>query len=99
MADKSLLNDPKEVIITLVVIILLLVSNPDEQKHRSKLIETNSKITDIELIDDTLGNLAMHLGMGIAGFEYNNYYLFSVGKVRLTDEPVSFGVAGFVFLF
>jgi len=98
MSDKSLLNDYKEVIITLVVIILLLVSNPNEQKHRSELIDTNSRVSGIELIDDTLGNLAMHLGMGIAGFEYNNYYLFSVGKVRLTDDPVSFGVAGFVFL-
>ena len=96
--DRLTKHSDKEVIITLVVIILLLVSNPNEQKHRSELIDTNSRVSGIELIDDTLGNLAMHLGMVIAGFEYNNYYLFSVGKVRLTDDPVSFGVAGFVFL-
>ena len=98
MSDKSLLIDYKEVIITLVVIIILLLSNPTEKKHRNMLIDTHSKISGVALIDDTIGNLAMHLGMGLGGFEYNNYYLFSIGKVRLTDEPASIGIAGFVFL-
>tara|TARA_B110000090_G_C12979591_1_gene292229 strand:- start:95 stop:394 length:300 start_codon:yes stop_codon:yes gene_type:complete len=98
MSDKSVVSNYKEAVITLLVIIILLVSNPNEQNHRKKLIDIQSRISGIELIDDTIGNLAMHLGLGLGGFEYNNYYLFSIGKVSLTDELASIGVAGFVFI-
>jgi hypothetical protein len=69
----------------------LIISNPDINKHRDKIAE---KFKEQNPVSGMLG--AGDLVKQIVS--YDNYYLFSKGKISVTNESVSFGIAGFVIV-
>ena len=82
----------KRLIILLIAAAALFISNPDLHKHQGKIIgkfkEENpltGKLGGGELIKEIVA--------------YDNYYVCSVGKISITGDPVSFGIAGFVVVF
>jgi hypothetical protein len=79
----------RNLVLLAIVAVALLVSNPDLTKHQEKIIE---KYKQENPITGALG--AGDLIKQIVA--YKSYYLFSVGKISITDEQVSFGIAGFV---
>jgi len=81
-----------KLILVIVIVIALFVSNPDINKHREKIVE---KFNQENPISGFLG--AGELVKQIVA--YDNYYLFSKGKISATNESVSFGIAGFVVVF
>ncbi len=81
-----------KLLLVTIVIIALFVSNPDINKHREKIVE---KFKQENPISGFLG--AGELVKEIVA--YDNYYLFSYGKISATNESVSFGIAGFVIVY
>ncbi len=82
----------KRLIIILIIAVALFISNPDLHKHQGKIIgkfkrenPLSGKLGGGKLIKEIVA--------------YDNYYVCSVGKISVTDEPVSFGIAGFVVVF
>jgi len=70
----------------------LFISNPKLSTHKEKIAakfkEENpsaSKIGGADLIKEIVA--------------YDNYYLFSLGKISVINDHISFGVAGFVVVF
>ena len=88
----------KEIIIGLVLIIILILTNPDETKHKREIIDDNSKITKVELFDDTIGRLSSNLDLIFSGFEVKNYFLFSLGYDNVHDEYITIGVFNYIIL-
>jgi hypothetical protein len=82
----------KKIIILIFVVALLLILNPGLQKHQDKIIEKYKQ-------DNPLIGLipADELVRGLVS--YKNYYFFSTGKIFVTDETISFGIAGFVIVY
>jgi len=82
----------RRIIILLIAAAALFISNPDIHSHRGKIVgkfkEENpltGKLGGGELVKEIIA--------------YENYYVCSMGKISVTDEPVSFGIAGFVVVF
>jgi hypothetical protein len=69
----------------------LFISNPDINKHRDKIAE---KFKEQNPVSGALG--AGELVKQVVSYE--NYYLFSKGKISITNESVSFGIACFVIV-
>ena len=76
----------------IVVIIALLISNPDKTKHETKIIE---KYKEENPLTGAFG--AGELVKNIVA--YKNYYLFSMGEISINNETISFGIAGFVIVY
>jgi hypothetical protein len=81
----------RKLIIILIIGLALLASNPDLKKHQDKIIE---KYKQENPLTGALG--AGELVRQVVA--YKSYYLFSVGKISVTNESVSFGIAGFVIV-
>jgi hypothetical protein len=79
-------------IFLIVIVIALLISNPDANKHQEKIIE---KYKEENPLTGSLG-AGDFVKRVIA---YENYYLFSFGKISINNESVSFGIAGFVIVY
>ena len=79
-------------IFIILVALALAISNPDANKHQQKIIE---KYKEENPLTGAFG--AGELVKKVVA--YNNYYLFSVGKISVTNETVSFGIAGFVIVY
>jgi len=79
-------------IFIIIIVGALAVSNPDLQKHQNKIIE---KYNQENPLSGSFG--AGEIVKRVIA--YDNYYLFSLGKISITNESVSFGIAGFVFVF
>ena len=82
----------RRLIFLLIAAGALFISNPNIHSHQGKIIEKfneenplTGKLGGGELIKEIVA--------------YDNYYVCSVGKISITDEPVSFGIAGFVVVF
>lgn len=82
----------RRLIFLLIIAIALFVSNPDIHNHQDKIVKKfkeenplSGKLGGGELIKEIIA--------------YDNYYVCSIGKISVTDEPVSFGIAGFVVVF
>lgn len=82
----------RKISILAIIGIALFVSNPDIRKHQDKIIE---KYNEANPLTGALG--AGELVRQVVA--YDNYYLCSVGKISITNESVSFGIAGFVIVF
>lgn len=76
----------------IIVVAALAVSNPDLRKHQDKIIE---KYNQENPLSGSFG--AGEIIKRVIA--YDNYYLFSLGKISITNETVSFGIAGFVIVF
>ena len=94
--NKTTIQEYKETIIGLVLVIIMILSNPNESEHRKKIIDDNSEVTNIPILDNTIGRIGSSLGLTLSGFEVKNYYLFSLGYDNLQDTYLSVGVFGFV---
>ena len=70
----------------------LFISNPKLSTHKDKIVE---KFKQENPISGKLG--AGDLIKEVIA--YDDYYLFSLGKISITGDPVSFGIAGFVIVF
>jgi len=81
-----------KLVFIILIIAVLIISNPDINKHREKIAE---KFKEQNPISGFLG--AGDLIKEIVA--YDNYYLFSMGKISATNESVSFGIAGFVIVY
>ncbi len=82
----------RRIIFLLIAAAALFISNPDIHSHRGKIVEKfkaenplTGKFGGGELVKEVIA--------------YENYYVCSMGKISVTDEPVSFGIAGFVVVF
>lgn len=81
-----------KILLVAIIAIALFVSNPDINKHREKIVE---KFKQENPISGFVG--AGELVKEIVAYE--NYYLFSYGKISVSNESVSFGIAGFVIVY
>ena len=82
----------KRLIVLLIIAVALFISNPNLSTHKEKIADKfkeenplSGKLGGADLIKEVVA--------------YDNYYLFSIGKISVTDDPVSFGIAGFVIVF
>ena len=82
----------KRLVVLLLIAGALFISNPKLSTHKEKIAEKfkeenplAGKIGGADLIKEIVA--------------YDNYYLFSLGRISVTNDPVSFGVAGFVVVF
>ncbi len=76
----------------LIAAVALFISNPDLNSHQGKIVE---KFKEENPLTGKLGGGKLVKEI----IAYDNYYVCSVGKISVTDEPVSFGIAGFVIVF
>jgi hypothetical protein len=79
-------------IILLIIAAALFLSNPDLKKHQDKIVE---KFKQENPLTGALG--AGELIKQVVA--YDNYYICSLGKISITNETVSFGIAGFVIVY
>ncbi len=79
-------------IFLIILAIVLFISNPDKQDHQDKIIE---KYKEENPLTGALG--AGDLVKEVIA--YKNYHICSVGKISVTDESVSIGIAGFVYVY
>jgi hypothetical protein len=82
----------RRLIILLIIAAALFVSNPDLKKHQDKIVE---KFKQENPVTGALG--AGELIKQVVA--YDNYYICSLGKISVTNETVSFGIAGFVIVY
>jgi hypothetical protein len=83
---------PRKLIFLVIIAVTLLISNPDLKKHQDKIIE---KYNQANPLTGALG--AGEIVRQVVA--YKSYYFWSVGKISVTNESVSFGIAGFVFVY
>lgn len=105
-------------ITTLLIIVLclgiLVVSCPDERKHKDAVTQIASNAFRSEInnnIDSKEDEAYAFVGNVLVGgvisfivnfnFTVDNYFIFSIGKMNLNDheKTVSFGILGHVFTF
>lgn len=79
-------------IFIIILAIVLFISNPDKKDHQDKIVE---KYKEENPLTGALGAGDM-VKQVIA---YKNYHICSVGKISVTDESVSIGIAGFVYVY
>ncbi len=82
----------RKLIFLAIIGVALLVSNPDLKKHQDKIIE---KYNQQNPLTGAFG--AGELVRQVVA--YKSYYFFSIGKISVTNESVSFGIAGFVIVY
>jgi hypothetical protein len=75
-----------------LVIGILLITNPGANKHKEKIVK---KYKEENPISGSFG--ADKVVERVVAYE--NYYLFSFGKIAINNESVSFGIAGFVIVY
>ena len=88
------------IISSLLVAILLAITNPDASEHKEHIKDATG--TGIDIIDNTIMEVGAAIGLPLMGFEYNNYILFSTTSINHPKESgkraiVSIGVLGFIF--
>jgi hypothetical protein len=79
-------------IFLIILAVVLFISNPDKQDHQNKIVE---KFKEENPLTGALG--AGDLVKEVIA--YKNYHICSVGKISVTDESVSIGMAGFVYVY
>jgi hypothetical protein len=79
-------------IFLIILAVVLFISNPDKKDHQEKIVE---KYKEENPLTGALGAGDM-VKQVIA---YKNYHICSVGKISVTDESVSIGIAGFVYVY
>lgn len=102
-------------VVIILVALLAFATCPDKQAHQDAVMEEVNGAIDTTIKDKTglgnsgFGNALSKIGTSLASkvlgtaFDYtltvDNYYLFSVGKIGVDDNPktVSIGVFGHVF--
>lgn len=101
---------------TIIIIVLclgiLVISCPDERKHKEAVIQMTSNAFRSEMndaVDSKEDEVYAFLGNTLASgvislfvnfnFTVDNYFIFSVGKMNLNgkEKTVSFGILGHVF--
>ena len=82
----------KRLIIILIAAVGLFITNPDLDSHQDKIVE---KFKEENPLSGKLGGGALVKEI----IDYDNYYVCSIGKISVTDKPISLGFAGFVFVF
>ncbi len=79
-------------IFLIILAVVLFISNPDKKDHEDKIVE---KYKEENPLTGALG--AGDLVKEVVA--YKNYQICSIGKISVTDESVSIGIAGFVFVY
>ena len=79
-------------IFLVLLTIVLFISNPDIKDHQDKIVE---KYKEENPLTGALG--AGDLVKEVIA--YKNYHIFSVGKISVTNESVSIGIVGFVYVY
>ncbi len=79
-------------IFLIILAVVLFILNPDKKDHQEKIVE---KYKEENPLTGALGAGDM-VKQVIA---YKNYHICSVGKISVTDESVSIGIAGFVYVY
>lgn len=83
----------KRLFIFIIVLgILLLISNPSSEKHKKKIVEKFKKENP----------LTGQLGAGdllTKAISYDDYYLFSISRISINNEAISFGVGSYVLVY
>jgi len=79
-------------IFLVILAVVLFISNPDKKDHRDKIVE---KYKDENPLTGALG--AGDLVKEVIA--YKNYHVYSIGKISVTDEAVSIGLFGFVYVY
>jgi hypothetical protein len=85
-------NFGRKIIILIFVAVMLVILNPNLRKHQDKIIEKykqENPVISLIPADELVRKL----------IAYKNYYFFSVSKISVTNETVSFGIAGFVIVY
>jgi hypothetical protein len=81
----------KKLIWLIILAIFLFITNPNLKKHQDKIVEKYKQENPI--------TGAFGAGEAVSrAIAYENYYVFSRGKISINNEPVSFGIAGFVIV-
>ena len=94
-----------DLVCSIALIVLLVSTNPSEDKHREAVQEASAKAMSEEVSENTLigGDILGDVVGGIKGYvdaamlERLNLFVCSFGVVD--DEMVSFGILGMVFTF
>lgn len=99
------------VIILLVLVVLLVLTNPPLEDHKAAVKTAYMGIVDEEVDDVKMSKGLNNLAKGIGGLVVNgvldsrisrdNYVLFSITRFKRKDrnDPVAIGILGNVFLF
>ena len=79
-------------IFIIIAAVALFISNPDKNDHQEKIVE---KYKEENPLTGAFG--AGDLVKEVVA--YKNYHICSVGKISVTNESVSIGFAGFVYVY
>ncbi len=79
-------------IFIVILSIVLFISNPDRGDHQKKIVEKYKEENPVTGALGT-GDLVKEV------IAYKNYHICSIGKISVTDESVSIGIAGFVYVY
>lgn len=81
----------KKIVWLIIIGVILAITNPGLKKHQDKIVEKYKQENPI--------TGAFGAGEAVSrAIAYENYYVFSRGKISINNEPVSFGIAGFVIV-
>ena len=72
----------KLIYITLLAVFMFILNftNPSKSEHRNSIINKYSKITNMNIVDNTLGKLSTNIVIeSEGGLDYKNYKFFSLG--------------------
>ena len=85
-------------IVSLLVALLLAVTNPDVDTHKEAIRDAIPN--DLKFGLDFLDNAITELATSLYGYEYNNYVVFSTSSVTNNGkkELIGIGVLGFVYV-
>lgn len=89
----------KKILIILgVLLIAAFFLNPSAESHQSKIVDEfksdNRLINILESVSDI--NISDISKLAV---ERDNYYFFSIGKVKGIDKSVSIGLFGYVYVY
>ena len=82
----------KLIYITLLAVFMFILNftNPSKSEHRNSIINKYSKITNMNIVDNTLGKLSTNIVVeSEGGLDYKNYKFFSLGY--LDGKLISIG--------
>ena len=78
------------IILVAVFMFVLNFTNPSKSEHRNSIINKYSKITNMNIVDNTLGKLSTNIVVeSEGGLDYKNYKFFSLGY--LDSRLISIG--------
>ena len=79
-------------IFLIILTVVMFISNPDKKDHQDKIVEKYKEENPLTGVLGA-GDLVKEV------IAYKNYHICSIGKISVTDESVSIGMFGFVYVY